>query len=62
LNEKDQRNLEEMDRIYLDFPAYGSRRMSRKLKLRGFKRDLFSDASSGEMIKDIHFKTIYFWS
>lgn len=37
LSEEDQRILEEMDRIYLDFPVYGSRRMSRELKRRGFK-------------------------
>lgn len=37
LSEEDQRILEEMDKIYLDFPIYGSRRMSRELKRRGFK-------------------------
>jgi putative transposase len=37
LSEEDQRILEEMDQIYLDFPVYGSRRMSRELKRRGFK-------------------------
>ena len=37
LSEEDQRILEEMDKIYLDFPLYGSRRMSRELKRRGFK-------------------------
>jgi putative transposase len=37
LSEEDQRILEEMDKIYLDFPVYGSRRMSRELKRRGFK-------------------------
>ena len=37
LSEEEQRILEEMDKIYLDFPTYGSRRMSRELKRRGFK-------------------------
>lgn len=37
LSEEDQRIVDEMDRIYLDFPTYGSRRMSRELKRRGFK-------------------------
>jgi putative transposase len=37
LSEEDQRILDEMDKIYLDFPIYGSRRMSRELKRRGFK-------------------------
>ena len=37
LSEEDQRILEEMDKIYMDFPVYGSRRMSRELKRRGFK-------------------------
>ena len=37
LSEEDQRILDEMDKIYLDFPVYGSRRMSRELKRRGFK-------------------------
>ena len=37
LSEEDQRILEEMDKIYLDFPFYGSRRMSRELKRRGYK-------------------------
>jgi len=36
LSEEDQNILEEMDRIYLDFPYYGSRRMSRALKRRGY--------------------------
>jgi len=36
LSEEDQRILDEMDKIYLDFPIYGSRRMSRELKRRGF--------------------------
>ncbi|MGB8952065.1 MAG: IS3 family transposase [Candidatus Aminicenantales bacterium] len=35
-SEEDQRILDEMDRIYLDFPYYGSRRMSRALKRRGY--------------------------
>ena len=37
LSKEDQSILEEMDKIYLDFPIYGSRRMSRELKRRGFK-------------------------
>jgi len=38
LSEEDQRILDKMDKIYLDFPFYGSRRrMSRELKRRGFK-------------------------
>ena len=37
LSEEDQRILDEMDKIYLDFPVYGSRRMSRELKRRGYK-------------------------
>jgi len=37
LSAEDERILEEMDKIYLDFPVYGSRRMSRELKRRGFK-------------------------
>jgi len=36
LSEEDQVALDEMDRIYLDFPCYGSRRMSRELKRRGY--------------------------
>lgn len=36
LSEEDQVALDEMDRIYLDFPYYGSRRMSRELKRRGY--------------------------
>jgi putative transposase len=36
LSEEDRNILEEMDRIYLDFPYYGSRRMSRALKRRGY--------------------------
>jgi putative transposase len=35
-SEEDQKILEEMDRIYLDFPYYGSRRMSRALKRRDY--------------------------
>ncbi len=31
LSEEEQRVLQEMDKIYLDFPGYGSRRMSREL-------------------------------
>ncbi len=30
LSEEDQRVLQEMDKIYLDCPSYGSRRMSRE--------------------------------
>ena len=37
LSEEDQRILEEMDKIYLDFPSYGSRRMSRELRRRGYR-------------------------
>lgn len=37
LSDEDERILEEMDKIYMDFPIYGSRRMSRELKRRGFK-------------------------
>ncbi len=37
LSEEDQRILEEMDKIYLDFPVYGSRRMSRELRRRGYE-------------------------
>jgi putative transposase len=37
LSEEEQRILEEMDKIYMDFPIYGSRRMSRELRRRGFK-------------------------
>jgi len=37
LSEEDQEILNEMDKIYLDFPVYGSRRMSRELKRRGYK-------------------------
>jgi len=37
LSEEDERILDEMDKIYMDFPVYGSRRMSRELKRRGFK-------------------------
>jgi putative transposase len=34
MSEEDQIILNEMDKIYLDFPYYGSRRMSRELKRR----------------------------
>ena len=37
LSEEDQRVLQEMDKIYLDFPSYGSRRMSRELRRRGYR-------------------------
>jgi len=37
LSEEDQMILDELDKIYLGFPFYGSRRMSRELKRRGFK-------------------------
>jgi putative transposase len=37
MSEEDQNILEKMDRIYLDFPYYGSRRMSRELKRRGYE-------------------------
>ncbi len=37
LSEEDQRILEEMDKFFLDFPIYGSRRMSRELRRRGYK-------------------------
>ena len=36
LSEEDQAILDEMDRIYLAFPYYGSRRMSRELRRRGY--------------------------
>jgi putative transposase len=36
LSEKDREILDEMDRIYLAFPSYGSRRMSRELRRRGY--------------------------
>jgi len=36
LSEEDQAILNDMDRIYLDFPYYGSRRLSRELKRRGY--------------------------
>lgn len=32
LSAEDQRVLQEMDKIYLDFPSYGSRRISRELR------------------------------
>jgi len=35
LSAEDQRVLQEMDKVYLDFPSYGSRRMSRELRRRG---------------------------
>ncbi|MBW1933849.1 MAG: hypothetical protein JRI56_12855 [Deltaproteobacteria bacterium] len=56
LSEEEQRILEEMDKIYMDFPIYGSRRMSRELRRRGFKGGLSSDANGCGMIKDIHLK------
>jgi putative transposase len=37
LSEEDQRVLQEMDKIYLDFPSYGSRRMSRELRRRRYR-------------------------
>jgi len=37
LSEKEQRILEEMDKIYLDFPTYRIRRINRELKRQGFK-------------------------
>jgi len=37
LSEEEQRILDEMDKIYMDFPIYGSQRMSRELRRRGFK-------------------------
>jgi len=36
LSEEEQRMLEEMDKIYLDFPSYGSRRMGRELRRCGY--------------------------
>ncbi len=36
LSEEGQQILEEMDKIYLDFPSYGSRRMGRELRRRGY--------------------------
>jgi putative transposase len=36
LVEKDLEILDEMDRIYLTFPSYGARRMSRELRRRGY--------------------------
>jgi len=35
LSEEDQRVLQEVDKIYLDFTSHGSRRMSRELRRRG---------------------------
>jgi len=37
LSEEEQRILEEMDKIYLEFPSYGSRRMGRELRRRGYR-------------------------
>ncbi len=37
LSEEEQRMLEEMDKIYLDLPSYGSRRMGRELRRRGYR-------------------------
>ena len=37
LSEEEQRMLEEMDKIYLDFPSYGRRRMGRELRRRGYR-------------------------
>ena len=37
LSEEEQRILEEMDKIYLDFPSYGSPRMGRELRRRGYR-------------------------
>ncbi len=37
LSEEEQRILREMDKIYLDFPSYGSRRMGRELRRRGYR-------------------------
>jgi putative transposase len=37
LSEADQTILDEMDKIFMEFPIYGSRRMSRELRRRGFK-------------------------
>jgi hypothetical protein len=37
LSEEEQRMLEEMDRICLDFPSYGSRRMGWELRRRGYQ-------------------------
>ena len=44
LSEEGQQILEEMDKIYLDFPSYGSRRMGRELRRRGYQ----SWAAEGE--------------
>lgn len=41
MSEDDQIILNEMDKIYLDFPYYGSRRMSRELKRRGLRAGRF---------------------
>jgi putative transposase len=37
LSEEEQRILREMDKIYLDFPSYGSRRMGRELRRCGYR-------------------------
>ncbi len=37
LSEEEQRILWEMDKIYLDFPSYGSRRMGRELRRRVYR-------------------------
>ena len=37
LSEEEQRILEEMDKIYLDFPSYGSPRMGQELRRRGYR-------------------------
>ncbi len=41
LSAEDQRVLQEMDKIYLDSPSYGSRRMSRELRRRGYRVERF---------------------
>ena len=37
LSEEEQQILEEMDKIYLEFSSYGSRRMGRELRRRGYR-------------------------
>ena len=37
LSEEEERMLEERDKIYLEFPSYGSRRMGRELRRRGYR-------------------------
>jgi len=37
LSEEEQRILREMDKIYLDSPSYGSRRMGRELRRCGYR-------------------------